>query len=74
MNKTLYRIISVLLIIIWMFAIFKLSAMDGKASDNGSRKVVKKIVTETRKDYNEKQVDIAVERANTPFRKCIRRV
>lgn len=71
MNKTLYRIISVLLIIIWMFAIFKLSAMDGKASDNGSRKVVKKIVTETRKDYNEKQVDIAVERANTPFRKCM---
>lgn len=71
MNKILYRIISFLLIIVWMFAIFHLSAMDGKSSDSGSRKVVGKIVSETRKDYTKEQVNAIVYRANTPFRKCM---
>lgn len=71
MNKNLYRIISFLLIVIWMFTIFTLSAMDGKSSDKGSRKVVKKVVSETRKDYTKEEIDTIVDRANTPFRKCM---
>ena len=81
MNTNLKRILSWLLVIIWIIIIFIFSGMDSKSSNNKSEKTINKVVETTldatnnlgitNKHPNNFKLNEFVLKLNRPFRKCM---
>lgn len=81
MNTTLKKILSWLLVIIWIIIIFIFSGMDSKSSNNKSEKTINKVVETTldatnnlgitNKHPNNFKLNEFVLKLNRPFRKCM---
>ena len=66
MNKTLYKIISFCLVVIWMIVIFMLSEMNGTESTTKSKNVVSKIISVfNHKTENTNSNNVNTESTNT---------